>query len=332
MILTTETPISQIVVGERHRKDLGDIDALASSIAELGLLQPVVVDKRGHLIAGFRRIEACKSLGLANVPALLVEGLDDALKALHAERDENTCRKEFTPSELVEMGRAIEAVEAPKASSRVAANLPHSPVVPNGTAGRTAPKVAEALGVSARTYQRAKSVVEAAEDETDPAHDTAKGLVKHMDSGAVSVTSADDAVQSARRQAARDRVIGGSDKSKAAVQARRDTIRRLAGSGHSIDQMAKQLGLDRSTVQKICKDEGIDTVDKNMPKQKKIDANRVVETSVTDLQVHVESTLSTMEGRWPDLDPLQVERWVASLEDARKSLNLFIRRLKETTL
>lgn len=119
----SEIPVSQIVVGERHRKDLGDIDALASSIAEVGLLQPIVLDCNYKLIAGFRRLEACKQLGLARVRAERVPNLEDALKALHAERDENTCRKEFTPSELVAIGRVIEDIERPKAKERSLANL-----------------------------------------------------------------------------------------------------------------------------------------------------------------------------------------------------------------
>jgi N6-adenosine-specific RNA methylase IME4 len=45
-------PISQITVGQRHRRDLGDIDGLAASIAEVGLLQPIAVTFDGHLIAG----------------------------------------------------------------------------------------------------------------------------------------------------------------------------------------------------------------------------------------------------------------------------------------
>src|SRR5262245_17977987 len=44
--------ISDIVVGKRYRKDLGDIPALAADIERLGLLQPTVVDKNHNLIAG----------------------------------------------------------------------------------------------------------------------------------------------------------------------------------------------------------------------------------------------------------------------------------------
>ena len=36
-------PIVEICVGERHRKAMGDIGALADSSAEVGLLHPVVI-------------------------------------------------------------------------------------------------------------------------------------------------------------------------------------------------------------------------------------------------------------------------------------------------
>ncbi len=48
--------IDDITVGERHRRDLGDIAGLAASMAELGLLHPVVVRPDG--IADRRRAAA----------------------------------------------------------------------------------------------------------------------------------------------------------------------------------------------------------------------------------------------------------------------------------
>jgi hypothetical protein len=38
--------ISAITIGVRHRRDLGGIDGLAASIAEIGLLHPVVTTPR----------------------------------------------------------------------------------------------------------------------------------------------------------------------------------------------------------------------------------------------------------------------------------------------
>jgi ParB-like chromosome segregation protein Spo0J len=65
--------ISSIVIGKRHRTDLGDIDALARSIAEVGLLHPIVIRADGKLVAGERRLEACKRLGCTTIPVTVLE-------------------------------------------------------------------------------------------------------------------------------------------------------------------------------------------------------------------------------------------------------------------
>ena len=63
-----EMPIADIEIGPRYRKDMGDIDALADSIKQTGLLQPIVVTPNKTLIAGQRRIEAFKKLGRETIP------------------------------------------------------------------------------------------------------------------------------------------------------------------------------------------------------------------------------------------------------------------------
>jgi ParB family chromosome partitioning protein len=60
-------PISRIKVGERHRRDMGDVAGLAASIATIGLIHPIVVDENSGLLAGARRLAACKLLGLKEV-------------------------------------------------------------------------------------------------------------------------------------------------------------------------------------------------------------------------------------------------------------------------
>jgi hypothetical protein len=47
-------PITDIKVGKRHRRDMGDIKAFATNVREIGILQPVVVTPAGKLIAGER--------------------------------------------------------------------------------------------------------------------------------------------------------------------------------------------------------------------------------------------------------------------------------------
>ena len=111
-------PLASVQVNERHRQELGDIDALAASIAKLGLLQPIGLTPERELLFGRRRLEAYRRLGRETIPALVLPDLSTAVDRLQAERDENTCRKEMTPSELVALGRALEEIERPKAQAR----------------------------------------------------------------------------------------------------------------------------------------------------------------------------------------------------------------------
>ena len=60
----------------RKEMDLGKIEELAESIRSEGLLQPIVVrpnEGRFELIAGERRLRACKLVGLKKIPARVVE-------------------------------------------------------------------------------------------------------------------------------------------------------------------------------------------------------------------------------------------------------------------
>ena len=53
--------IVDIKVGpDRFRKDFQDIEGLAQSISEHGLILPIVVDENMVLIDGERRLKACK--------------------------------------------------------------------------------------------------------------------------------------------------------------------------------------------------------------------------------------------------------------------------------
>jgi ParB-like chromosome segregation protein Spo0J len=47
--------IAAITIGNRHRRDMGDIEGLAVWIKDIGLLQPICVRPDGTLIAGARR-------------------------------------------------------------------------------------------------------------------------------------------------------------------------------------------------------------------------------------------------------------------------------------
>jgi ParB family chromosome partitioning protein len=111
-------PSHDIKYNPDHRQDLGDMDALVDSIRAVGLLHPLVVTPDLRLVAGRRRLLALLTLQRDTAPVYVVEGLDSALAFLRAERDENTCRKDFTPSEAVAIGKELEKLERHEARAR----------------------------------------------------------------------------------------------------------------------------------------------------------------------------------------------------------------------
>jgi ParB family chromosome partitioning protein len=107
---TTTIAIKDIRVGQRKRK-AEDVSDLVESIGQLGLLQPIVVTADNRLVAGFRRLQACKQLGWTTIPAKIVQ-LDE-LKTELAEIDENLIRQELTELEKAEhLARRKEIYEA----------------------------------------------------------------------------------------------------------------------------------------------------------------------------------------------------------------------------
>ncbi|MFO7899031.1 MAG: DNA methyltransferase [Planctomycetota bacterium] len=161
----TVLPIDSIRIGRRYRRRLGDVEALARSIASVGLLHPVVVTPDRRLVAGLRRLEALKSLGRDAVPARIVDVAD----LLSAERDENEVRQNFAPSEAVAIGRAIQEREREAAKARQGTRTDLQPCgkLPRSSGTKTRDKAGRAVGLSGRTFEKAQAVVEAAEADPD---------------------------------------------------------------------------------------------------------------------------------------------------------------------
>lgn len=125
------------------------VASLMNSIAEVGLLNPVTVyELEGGfgLIAGAHRLEACKRLGLVEIPAQVVT-LSDLDRQI-AECDENLCAPHLTPSERAEFtARRKEAYEAKHPETRHGGNLegggvanlatPETPSFTRDTAAKT---------------------------------------------------------------------------------------------------------------------------------------------------------------------------------------------------
>jgi ParB family chromosome partitioning protein len=168
--------IHDIVVGDRYRKDLGDLEPLKQSITELGLLHPVVIDGEHRLLVGGRRLEACKQLGMLTIPAVVAASLSELRQRVMAEKDENVCREPFKPSEMVALGKTIEDFQRPIAEAAKAAGGGDKKSKAAKSAGktftnrskkrdnstRTASVAAAACGVSHMTFCKAADVCDAA--------------------------------------------------------------------------------------------------------------------------------------------------------------------------
>ncbi len=96
--------ISEIVILERFRKNLGDLIPLEKSIHKLGLLHPIVVSENNELIAGQRRLVACKNLEWEEVPVTVI----NIQKLRDGEIDENQIREDFTSDEQIGIADYVE--------------------------------------------------------------------------------------------------------------------------------------------------------------------------------------------------------------------------------
>jgi ParB-like chromosome segregation protein Spo0J len=165
--------IGNIKIGARHRKDMGDIEGLAASISDVGLLHPIVVKADGTLIAGGRRLEAYKLLSRTDVPVTLVDLAD----IVRGELAENAERKDFLPSEIEAIRRELEPIEKAAAKERQGSRNDLREIFPEVGEQRVRDKIGALAGVSGRTVEKIAVVVAAAEAEpTKYGH-----LVEEMD-------------------------------------------------------------------------------------------------------------------------------------------------------
>jgi len=101
---TVEINISKIKIDNRHRKEMGDIEGLAQSVEELGLLQPIGITPDNRLIFGERRLRAYRDvLGRQTVPARIIE----VKSVLLGQIAEDTMRKNYTVSERLAIVDAL---------------------------------------------------------------------------------------------------------------------------------------------------------------------------------------------------------------------------------
>ena len=111
--------LDTITIGERFRKDLGDIDGLVNSIKVQGIIQPLCVEQLSDnsymLLAGGRRCHAARVAGLSIVPANIYEpGEVDEYERRIIELTENVIRKDMTWQEQIDIRAEIHRLRVEK--------------------------------------------------------------------------------------------------------------------------------------------------------------------------------------------------------------------------
>lgn len=201
--------IDSIRVADRYRRDLGDLSALAASIRDHGLINPLTIDETGRLLAGGRRLAALQQLGYVDVQVHIIETLGDVLKELQVEEAENLHRKEMTLTEKVRQGEAIRAVLAERAKARqraaggdkmgysashgaVGSGESRSEPREEGKEGRAsrlareaAAQTARALGMGGTNYRAIRAVQAVADNENAPRveREAAEAALRQIDEG-----------------------------------------------------------------------------------------------------------------------------------------------------
>ena len=101
------TPIGRVITIDQldpnpnqPRQVMGDLSELMASIAEKGIIEPIIVRQRGtrfQIVAGERRYQAAVQVGLREVPVVIRDVDDDEIVEIAL--IENIQRKDLTPFE-----------------------------------------------------------------------------------------------------------------------------------------------------------------------------------------------------------------------------------------
>lgn len=160
--------ISDIVIDDRIRQTVGNIEELALDLRVNGQIVPITVrianDGTYHLVAGYRRITAMRLNGEDTIEAFVIPE-DDEETLLRMEISENEIREDFTRTERMNYIRRLDEIEAKKAKERMLKGK--ADPTQNSAEGEAREIVAEKVGISHDTIAREKKIIEH-KDEIDP--------------------------------------------------------------------------------------------------------------------------------------------------------------------
>ncbi len=245
--------IDKIIVGDRIRKDFGDIDELADNIKKNGLLNPITINNRHVLLAGERRLRACKLLGWSQVDVRMVESEDEA-QDIEIELSENTVRRNFTGSELAEGIRRQMAIESEKAKERSGVRTDLRQTFATGESGRARDKAAEQFGISGEQARKTLYVADNSE-LLDPAD------FADWDEGRLSTNKAFQRIKAAQKQAEQERDEAEHDAAelRGKLSDMRDEVAALEKQNDELYDLAqKQQVVEREVVREVVPDDYAD--------------------------------------------------------------------------
>ncbi len=147
-------PIADIRVGPRFRVETGDLRDLKDSITSHGLFHAIVLDRDYNLLAGYRRLTACRELGHEDIYCRFIDEVDN-LTAREIELEENLAREDLSWQDEDRLRVEIDKLKRSKYGSGVAG------VKADLTQGWDSRDTAVSLGVSESTVSRSIARVEA---------------------------------------------------------------------------------------------------------------------------------------------------------------------------
>lgn len=230
-----------------------DVDKLAASIAQVGLIQPITVREVAmmqgplagsgyQIVAGHHRVAACRALGWTEVDAIVVTAASH-LNAELLEIDENLCRSELTASQraqAIKRRKAIWEALHPAETTTSCRSL--------GGRGNTdfASETAAVSGDNVRSVQRHIARAEALGDDLPRVAGTSLDKGVELDALA-KLPEADRAELIERAQAGEK--VSARDAAPAPIKHPRNTpltpsIRLQMALLHGIEQMLSKAGVE----------------------------------------------------------------------------------------
>ena len=298
--------IDKIIVNDRIRKDFGDIQELADDIKENGLINPPVVNKGYELLAGERRLRACKMLGWPQIEVRMMD-TRDAEHELNIEISENDVRKGFTKSERVDYIKRLLRIEQAKAKERQGERTSASN---NTEVQRSDDATAKAFDMSATTMRRELFIADN-QDLLDPAD------FADWDEGKLSTNKTFKLIKAAKEEAEHERdgaletlkVVSSANKKL--MQERDNAKEDAEGYAEDIKELQEEIAALEKQADKAYED-GYSAAQKHAQQPKEV--VREVVPADTERRIH---DLEHLERLHSD-DNAKLRK---QLEDARRELD-----------